>query len=73
MNNNIETKTDQIISNENQKQKKQSLKHSEMMESLLSTFSKTNRNIIAVKEQEKGNINENIIEVVFLKKLPGNI
>ena len=66
MNNNIETKKEQIISNENQK--KHSLTHSEMMESLLSTLSKRNRNVKAVKEQEKGNNNENIIEVMFLKK-----
>ncbi len=69
MNNNIETKKEQIISNENQKQKKYSLTHSEMMESLLSTLSKRNRNVKAVKEHEKGNNNENIIEVLFFKKI----
>lgn len=69
MNNNNETKKEQIISNENQKQKKYSLTHSEMMESLLSTLSKRNPNVKAVKEQEKGNNNENIIEVMFFKKI----
>ena len=51
-------------------QQKQSLTHSEMMESLLSTLSTKNPNISAVKPQQNGRSSENSIEVTFLKTLP---
>ena len=62
--------------NTNEKQPQQNNKsftHSEMMESLLSIFSTTNRNVSAVKKQEKESNNENVIEVTFLKEIPKNI
>ena len=62
--------------NTNEKQPQQNNKsftHSEMMESLLSILSTTNRNVSAVKKQEKESNNENVIEVTFLKEIPKNI
>ena len=57
----------------NPQQTKQLLTHSEMMESLLSILSTTNRNVSAVKKQEKESNNENTIEVTFLKEIPKDI
>ena len=51
-------------------QQKQSLTHSEMMESLLSTLSTKNPNISVVKSQQNGRSSENTTDVTFLRKLP---
>ena len=62
--------------NTNEKQPQQNNKlftHSEMMESLLSILSTTNRNVSAVKKQEKESNNENVIEITFLKEIPKDI
>ena len=56
----------------NTHQTKTLLTHSEMMQFLMSTFSTRNRNISAVKKQEKEGNNENTIEVTFLKEIPKN-
>ena len=57
----------------NPQQTKPLLTHSEMMESLLSILSTTNRNVSAVKKQEKESNNENVIEITFLKEIPKDI
>ena len=54
-------------------QNNKSFTHSEMMESLLSILSTTNRNVSAVKKQEKESNNENVIEITFLKEIPKDI
>ena len=57
----------------NPQQNNRSFTHSEMMESLLSILSTTNRNVSAVKKQELESNNENTIEITFLKEIPKDI
>jgi hypothetical protein len=70
MNNNKETKKEQLNSNKNQtQQNKLSLTHSEMLEYLRSTLIKRNPNISVEKNQDQTNKNENLIEVTFIKNI----
>ena len=57
----------------NPQQNNKSFTHTEMMNHLLSVFSTRNRNVSAVKKQEKESNNENVIEVTFLKEMPKDI
>ena len=70
MNNNKETKKEQLNSNKNQtQQNKLSLTHSEMLEYLRSTLITRNPNISVEKNQNQTNKNENLIEVTFIKNI----
>jgi hypothetical protein len=70
MNNNKETKKEQLNTNENQQQELiHSLTHSEMMQSLHSKFFKNNPNSLVMMDPVQEEKNETLIEVTFIKNI----
>ena len=70
MNNNKETKNDQVVTIENKTQtQKHSLTHSEMMQSLHSKFFKNNPNSFLMMKPVHEEKNENLIEFTFIKNI----
>ena len=70
MNNNKETKKEQLNTNENQQQERiHLLTHSEMMQSLHSKFFKNNQNTLVIMNPKYEEKNENLIEVTFIKNI----
>ena len=74
MNNNKETKKEQLNAMENKTQaQKHSLTHSEMMQSLHSKFFKNNPNSLVMMNPVQEEKNETLIEVTFFKTIKKNI
>ena len=70
MNNNKETKKEQLNTNENQQQERiHLLTHSEMMQSLHSKFFKNNPNSLVMMNPVQEEKKENLIEVTFIKNI----